>query len=90
MKWLALLIMVVAAAVLIILAVFMFQLPGQIARKRSHPYADAVSVCGWLGALTGVSWFVALIWAYMTPAPAGAAPRMDADEAGGGAAIAGS
>ena len=26
--------------------------PGKIARQRNHPQADAISVCGWWGALT--------------------------------------
>ena len=39
-------------------------LPGRIARDRKHPQAEAISVCGWLGLLTGVVWIVALVWAY--------------------------
>ena len=40
-------------------------LPGKIARSRSHPQAEAINVCGWLGILTlGLAWPVALIWAY--------------------------
>ena len=36
-------------------------LPGKIARSRTHPQADAVEVCGWLGILTlGLAWPVAL------------------------------
>ena len=45
-------------------------LPGNIARSRAHPQADAINVCGWLGIVTlGLLWPVALIWAY-TRAPA--------------------
>jgi hypothetical protein len=40
-------------------------LPGNIARSRAHPQADAINVCGWLGIVTlGLLWPVALIWAY--------------------------
>ena len=40
-------------------------LPGQIARKRRHPQADAIAVGGWLGLLFGgVLWPVMMIWAY--------------------------
>jgi hypothetical protein len=47
-------------------------LPGQIARDRAHPQADAINVAGWLGLLTlGLLWPFALIWAFMRP---GAAP----------------
>jgi hypothetical protein len=46
-------------------------LPGQIARQRAHPQADAINVTGWLGLLTlGLLWPFALIWAYTRP-PAG-------------------
>lgn len=42
--------------------------PGKIARDRNHPQADAISVCGWLGALTmGVLAPLAFIWAYTNP-----------------------
>ena len=40
-------------------------MPGRIARARQHPQADAISVCGWWGALTlGLLMPVAYIWAY--------------------------
>jgi len=32
-------------------------LPGKIAKSRSHPKADAINVCAWLGLITlGVVW----------------------------------
>ena len=43
-------------------------LPGQIARQRGHPQADAISAAGWLGLLTlGLLWPLALIWAFTRP-----------------------
>ena len=45
--------------------------PGRTARARKHPYADAVSVAGWVGMIAGgVLWPVALVWAYSTPVDA--------------------
>lgn len=42
--------------------------PGKIARTRRHPQAEAISVCGWVGALTlGVLSPLAFIWAYTHP-----------------------
>jgi uncharacterized BrkB/YihY/UPF0761 family membrane protein len=42
--------------------------PGKIARQRNHPQADAISVCGWWGALTlGILTPLAFIWAYTNP-----------------------
>lgn len=43
-------------------------MPGRIARQRGHPQADAINVCGWLGAITmGVFAPIAFIWAYSRP-----------------------
>ncbi|MGI9373373.1 MAG: DUF3302 domain-containing protein [Hyphomicrobiales bacterium] len=43
--------------------------PGKIARSRNHPQADAISVCGWWGALTlGILSPLAFVWAYTKPA----------------------
>ena len=49
------------AAVIVILG----SLPGQIARKRGHPHADAVNVAGWIGIATGVLWPFAFVWAFL-------------------------
>ena len=49
-------------------------LPGKIARKRDHPWADAVNVASWIGLATGVFWPIAFIWAYLpVPIPNGRA-----------------
>lgn len=43
--------------------------PGKIARQRNHPQAEAISVCGWCGAITmGVLTPLAFIWAFTNPA----------------------
>ena len=42
-------------------------LPGEIARSRNHPQADAVNICGWMGIITLVLWPLALVWAYLAP-----------------------
>jgi fatty acid desaturase len=42
--------------------------PGKIAHQRNHPQADAISVCGWWGAITmGILSPIAFIWAYTNP-----------------------
>ena len=39
--------------------------PGRIARRRGHPQADAIAVCGWWGVITmGLLTPLAFIWAY--------------------------
>lgn len=58
-------VMLVLLTAVAILIKVLGALPGNIARSRSHPQADAINVCGWLGIVTlGLLWPVALIWAY--------------------------
>ena len=39
--------------------------PGKIARQRNHPQAEAISACGWWGAITmGILTPIAFIWAF--------------------------
>jgi predicted outer membrane lipoprotein len=53
-----------ATAVGIFLALGM--MPGRIARKRGHPWAEAVSVGSWATLIFGfVFWPLVLIWAYV-------------------------
>lgn len=43
-------------------------MPGRIAKKRGHPQAESINVCGWIGALTmGVFSPIAFIWAFSRP-----------------------
>ena len=43
-------------------------MPGRIARKRGHPQAESINVCGWFGALTmGILAPIAFIWAFSRP-----------------------
>jgi hypothetical protein len=62
-------ILLVAAVVIV---VTLGSLPGQIAHKRGHPQAAAITVAGWLGVATlGLIWPLALIWAFLKPVTAG-------------------
>ena len=64
--------------VAIILAVFVAlgMLPGYVARKRRHPWAEAVSIRGWVTLICGfVFWPLVMIWAYVdVPAKRETAP----------------
>ena len=61
----ALVVMGVLIAFVILMVVKLGPLPGNIARKRGHPQADAINVLGWIGVATfGLAWPLALIWAY--------------------------
>jgi hypothetical protein len=59
-------------ALLILLTVVIVQLgslPGKIARRRGHPWPDAVNAASWIGLATGIFWPLAFIWAFL-PLPA--------------------
>ena len=44
-------------------------LPGNIARRRDHPQADAITAAGWVGiASLGILWPIAFVWAFLRPA----------------------
>jgi hypothetical protein len=59
-------VLVVLAASTIGVILIAGALPGQIARSRGHPWAQAVTVAGWVTLFFGfVLWPIALIWAYV-------------------------
>ena len=56
--------MLAASAVAVVVAIGMA--PGHIARRRGHPWAEAVAVSGWVTLVFGlVLWPLALIWAFV-------------------------
>jgi NADH:ubiquinone oxidoreductase subunit 6 (subunit J) len=71
-SWIVLIILV---AIIVAVFVAIGMLPGHIARKRGHPWAEAVSVGGWATLIFGfVLWPLVLIWAYVD-VPARQEPR---------------
>ena len=61
----ALVVMGVLAAFVILLVVKLGPIPGNVAKSRGHPQADAIKVLGWIGVVTlGLAWPIALVWAY--------------------------
>jgi hypothetical protein len=61
----ALVVMGVLVAFVILLVVKLGPIPGNIAKSRGHPQADAINVLGWIGVITlGLAWPIALVWAY--------------------------
>ena len=64
---------------LVVLAVYVFialaKWPGQVARKRNHPQAEAIAVLSWGGLLltAGIAWLVSLVWAHAKPPAFGSA-----------------
>ena len=67
----ALVVIAILIAVVIWLVVLLGNMPGDIARKRQHPQAEAISALGWVGIITmGLGWFIAIVWAYYKPGAA--------------------
>ncbi|CAN7364264.1 DUF3302 domain-containing protein [Ensifer adhaerens] len=61
--WIVLVVLVLSTVAVI---VFLAMLPGMIAKKRNHPWAEAVTVGGWVTLLLGFAlWPIVLIWAYI-------------------------
>lgn len=61
----ALIVIGVLISFVIWLVVKLGPLPGNIAKQRGHPQADAIQVLGWIGVITlGFAWPFALVWAY--------------------------
>jgi hypothetical protein len=64
----ALVVIALLLGVVIWLVVLLGNMPGEIARKRNHPQAQAITALGWVGLITmGIGWFVAIVWAYYKP-----------------------
>lgn len=60
----------IVVIILVASAVAMFSivgwLPGHIAKSRNHPWAQAITVAGWVTLICGFAlWPVVLIWAYV-------------------------
>jgi uncharacterized membrane protein len=61
----ALVVMGVLITFVIFMVVKLGPIPGNIAKNRGHPQADAINVLGWIGLVTlGLAWPIALVWAY--------------------------
>jgi uncharacterized BrkB/YihY/UPF0761 family membrane protein len=61
--WIVLIVLVVT---LLAIFVALGMMPGRIAHRRKHPWAEAVTVGGWTTLIFGfVFWPLVLIWAYV-------------------------
>lgn len=66
--WIVLIVLICSTVLVIVV---MAMLPGMIAKRRNHPWAQAVTIAGWVTLFLGFAlWPVVLIWAYVdVPAP---------------------
>lgn len=69
-------VLIVLLAIAVAVFIALGALPGHIAHKRSHPWAEAVQIGGWVTLICGfVLWPLTLIWAYVDiPAKHGRPP----------------
>ena len=68
LDYFAFVVLIVLIAVVIAAWIMLAMMPGQIARKRGHPQAEAINVMGWWGAITmGILAPIAWVWAYTEP-----------------------
>ena len=69
--FLAWLVLIVVIACTCSVMVFLAMLPGMIAKKREHPWEQAVTIAGWVTLFFGFAlWPLALVWAYVdVPTP---------------------
>jgi hypothetical protein len=64
-------VLIVVITCIVAVVIYLAMLPGMIATQRNHPWAQAVTVAGWVALFLGfVLWPMVLIWAYVdVPAP---------------------
>jgi hypothetical protein len=63
---LAWVVLIVTVSTLVGIVVALGAMPGRIARRRGHPWAEAVMVGGWATLVFGLLfWPLVLIWAYV-------------------------
>lgn len=59
-------VLIVLISTLVAVVVALGAMPGRIARRRGHPWAEAVAVGGWASLVFGlVFWPLILVWAYV-------------------------
>jgi uncharacterized BrkB/YihY/UPF0761 family membrane protein len=59
-------VLVILLGVLVLVIWLMGSTPGHVARRRNHPWAEAVGVAGWITLIFGFAlWPLAMIWAYV-------------------------
>ncbi len=63
----SLFVLLVIIGVVVGLVLLLAWLPGDLARKRHSPWADAINVAGWIGILLPPIWMVALSCAFLRP-----------------------
>lgn len=73
----AYIVLAIVLTVIVLVIWLVGSMPGHVARRRGHPWAEAVGIAGWITLIFGfVLWPVAMIWAYVdVPAKRTMEPR---------------
>ena len=79
--FIAFLAMAVVFCGVVYLVIALGDLPGKIAKERSHPQVAAITAMAWLGLLFtgGVVYIIAFVWAYYDYTPAIPAASLEAN-----------
>ena len=81
LHWLTLGILFVMPVLIGLIVYKLGGLPGDIARARNHPQAEAINICGWMGIITLVLWPIAMVWAHLNPAGSAAEGSLSGESA---------
>ena len=73
----AIIVLITLALSAIALVLIVGALPGYVARRRKHPYAQAVAIAGWVALVFPPLWPLALVWAYVDLPRAQLQPDLD-------------
>lgn len=66
LDYFALVVMIVVFLILVYAAIYIHDIPYEMAKKRNHPHQDAIHVGGWLSLLTlHAIWPFLWIWAFL-------------------------
>ena len=63
----SLFVLLVILALLVAILLLLGWLPGDLAKKRHSPWAEAINIAGWIGILLPPIWMLALIAAFIKP-----------------------
>lgn len=67
MKIFCLGLIIFSVVVIVVGIIKVHELPGEIAKSRGHPQAEAIRICSLLGLIVFPFWMIALLWAYIRP-----------------------
>ena len=66
LEYIALGLLIVMSTFIILLVIYIHDIPYEIAKKRGHPHQDAIHIAGWVSLfLLHTIWPLLWIWAYL-------------------------